>query len=161
METVIACRLCRTPLLHEGGCDTCRGWKRNLVVVGDLPEENVDLGELTGEALKMMRSHMRRLQSAVAQPGLPLGEQLAFTRAIQDFGRALAPVIAEARKVRKEGANALKSSSFQEQVELFVAWVLSLPPAHRRRVADQVDQALGTMEQRALVPGTEEEDDDV
>jgi hypothetical protein len=159
----VACRLCRLPLLHAGGCETCSHWKRNLVVTGDLPEENVDLGDLSGEALKMMRTQLRTLDKESRTQGLDTATRLQLGQQIRDFSRALAVIMGESRKVRKEGASAMRSMSFQEQAALFYEWTERLPPAHRQRVADTLMERLAAMAPApaaALSPGTEEEDDD-
>jgi hypothetical protein len=162
----VACRLCRTPLLHAGGCETCSGWKKNLVVTGDLPEENVDLGDLSNEALRLMRQQLRKLQKLAGTKGLTLADDLVLTKSTQDLARALAVVLAESRKLRKEGVAALRASSFQEQAALFYDWTQSLPPAHRRRVADTLLEKLAEMDGQVRLQlhapeaGEEDEDDE-
>jgi hypothetical protein len=159
MSQSIICRLCRTPLLHEGGCDVCTTWKRNLALVGDAPVERIDLGELSGETLALMRGQLQRLQHAVRMADVK--GALAMTKDIQDFARGMATFMSEARKLRKEGARAMRAMSFQEQRALFYSWVGSLPPAHRRNVADGLLTTLEELGQPAQLPAGEEDEDDV
>lgn len=144
MVESIACRLCRTPLLVEGGCEVCRGWKGNLVVVGDSPADDaVDLGELGSEALGLARRMLRQVKLAqLGRKGPPGVEDV---RTVDTLCRGVAVLIDSARKVRKEGAASLASLPFAEKVDLFVGWFRGLPPAHRRSVFGAVAGVLEEM----------------
>jgi hypothetical protein len=158
-SSTIVCRLCRLPLLSAGGCVTCSEMKRNLAVIGDAPQERIDLGELSGETLQLMRDQLRRLQHYTK--AMKIDEQIAHTKTIQDFARGMATFMAEARKVRKEGVSAMRAMSYQEQRALFESWIEYLPPAHRQNVYEGITALLKRLgDLMDQLPAGDEEDDD-
>lgn len=121
----VACRACRSRLTDSKGCHMCTPWKRHLVVIGDQPEDRVDLGDLTTEALNLARSRLRLLRKWGA-------DDPRYThKEAMELIKTIAITSDSARKIRKEGAAAVNSMTFQERAELFVSWYGELPPAHR------------------------------
>ncbi|HET7040346.1 MAG TPA: hypothetical protein VFH97_10705, partial [Gemmatimonadales bacterium] len=122
-------------LTAKTGCAVCDPVRRNLVVIGDRPEEAVDLGDLTTEALAAARARLKFLRS------LKPDDKRYSGRELMELVRTIAVMADAARKIRKEGIAAVNSMTFQERAELFVEWFRDLPPAHRTYVTEQLGAA--------------------
>lgn len=132
----LACRLCRKVLTAETGCEVCDPIRRNLVVLGDRPEERVDLGDLSTEALLAARARLKKIRQQ-----MKANDTRFRSSELHDLLRTISQLTDSARKIRKEGVSALNAMGFQDRAELFVEWWASLAPVHRDYVKGKLESA--------------------
>jgi hypothetical protein len=132
--TTLACRACRTVLTADKGCAVCDPFRRNIVVIGDRPEDRVDLGDLTTEALAAARDRLKVIRS------LKPDDKRYSPGELQGLVKTIAVMADAARKIRKEGVSAVNAMAFQERAELFLDWYENLPTAHRAYLDDRMGE---------------------
>lgn len=131
--TTLACRACRTVLSADKGCGVCDAFRRNIVVIGDRPEDRVDLGELTTLALAAARDRLTVIR------GLKPDDKRYSPGELQGLVKTIAVMADAARKIRKEGVAAVNAMTFQERAELFLDWYENLPTAHRAFLTERLE----------------------
>ncbi len=131
---MLACRACRIPISASHGCQICETVRRNLVVVGEDDEDRPSLSGTAAELVAVLRDQTRNVRERLKLNPLSMTDE---KRALS-LGNTLAKVLESSRKLMQDGKDAVENLSFQERAELFVGWVVSLPPAYRQNVRERL-----------------------
>src|SRR5690606_26554283 len=124
----IRCRLCQHHYGEPDGCATCAPAKKNCLwpaVTGD----DVSLGAMAGKSIRLIQLNLDRLEKEMTESiGGKSGHFYSpHAKEAAALAKALAPILAEARKLEDRDAKRVAQMTFAERVELWAHWFKELP----------------------------------
>lgn len=104
-----------------------------------MPRDEINLAELTQEALRAQRQHVRDLVASRNPRGRRFGtEEMATPEQIDSAQRALAGLVKEARSIVKDGARWGKTRTVEEKRAIIADWFTDLPPEQQRLLLQEL-----------------------
>lgn len=133
---MLACRGCRRPLEAQDGCVLCQDIKRHLVALDEDSDERASIAEVSSDVITALRHALRPLKAKIKESP----EDDTLVTQVLRVGNTTAKVLEAARKLQADGLSVIKNMSFVERAELFVTWYTQLPPPHRARLREKMEE---------------------
>lgn len=123
----------------QEGCVLCEDIKKHLVALDEDSDERASIAEVSSDVVTALRLVIRPIKAAIKED--PSNDELVGK--ILRVGNTTAKVLEAARKLQADGMSVIKNMSFLERAELFVSWYTQLPPPHRLRLREKMDEYEG------------------